>query len=168
MQVKLNQSLGTESSRKGDSFTATVINPVIAQDGFIAVPEGSLLRGRISGIRISSIPGEKSVIRLAFEDLQIRGKTYPVTASISNVVPVDKHAIPATTASTVRNAAVGAPAGAAIGAVISGGELSKIIMGGILGAGTGTVISLGAGGTEAVIPAGSTFTVRTNDQVVVR
>jgi hypothetical protein len=160
MQVKLNQSLGAESSRKGDSFTATVINPVIAQDGFIAVPQGSLLRGRISGIRNSSVPGEKSVIRLAFEDLQIRGKTYPVTASISNVVPVDKQAIPATTASTARNAAVGA--------VISGGELSKIIMGGILGAGTGTVISLGAGGTEGVIPAGSTFTVRTNDQVVVR
>jgi hypothetical protein len=168
MQAKLNQALGTASSRKGDSFTATVVNPVIAQDGFIAVPEGSLLRGRITGIHKSSIPGEQSVIRLAFEDLQIRGKTFPVTASISNVVPVDKQAIPATTASTVHNAAAGGATGAALGTVISGGELSKIIAGGILGAATGTVISLGAGGSEGVIPAGSTFTVRTNDQVIVR
>jgi hypothetical protein len=161
MQVKLNQSLGTGSSRKGDSFTATVINPVYAQDGFTAVPAGSLLRGRITGVYNSSDPGEQSLIRLAFEDLQMRGQTFPVTASISNVVPIDKQAIPASTASTVRN-------GAGVGTVLSGAELSRIVSNGILGAATGTVISLGAGGNEGVLPAGATLTVRTNDQVIVR
>jgi len=160
MQVKLNQSLSTESSRKGDSFTATVINPVYAQDGFTAVPAGSLLRGRITGIYNSSKPGEQSVIRLAFEDLQMRGHTYPVTASISNVVPVDKQTIPASTATTVRTAGVGT--------VISGSDLSRLVANGVLGAATGSVISLGPGGNEGVLPAGATLTVRTNDQVVVR
>ncbi len=163
MVAKLNQSIGTASSRKGDSFTATVINPVYAQDGFIAVPAGSLLRGRITGIHTSSIPGEQNVIRLAFEDLQIRGKTYPVTASVSNVV-VERQPTP----STARGAVTGGAAGAALGAVISGGELSKIIAGGLLGAATGTVISLGVGGSEGVMPAGSSFTARTSEDVRVR
>ena len=165
MVAKLNQSIGTESSRKGDTFTATVVNPVYAQDGFIAVPAGSLLRGRITGVHNSSIPGEQSVIRLAFEDIQMRGKTYPVTASISNVV-VEKQATPTTSPSLVRNAVAGGGAGA--GTVVSGADLSKMIAGGVLGAATGTVISLGSGGTEGVMPAGSTFTVRTNDNVRVR
>lgn len=167
MVAKLNQSIGTESSRKGDTFTATVVNPVYAQDGFIAVPAGSLLRGRITGVHNSSIPGEQSVIRLAFEDIQMRGKTYPVTASISNVV-VEKQVTPATSPSLVRNAVAGGAVGAGLGAVVSGADLSKMIAGGVLGAATGTVISLGSGGTEGVMPAGSTFTVRTNDNVRVR
>jgi hypothetical protein len=156
MLVKLNQSIGTESSHTGDTFTATVANPVVAQDAFVAIPAGSLLRGRITGIHISSNPNEQSVIRLAFEDLQIRGTTYPVRASISNVV-VERPAAGATTSPIVRNAAV-----------ISGAELSRMIAGGVLNAAVGTVISLGPGGTETGIPAGSSLTVRTNDNVKIR
>jgi hypothetical protein len=167
MDARLNQSIGTSSSRSGDSFTATVVNPVYAQDGTTAIPAGSILHGRITGVHNSTIPGEQSVIRLAFEDLQMRGRTFPVTASISNVV-VEKQQTPATTSSTVRGAVTGAAAGVLLGAVISGGELSKILTGGLLGAAAGTVISMGVGGTENVLPAGSTMTVRTNENVRIR
>ncbi len=156
MLVKLNQTLGTATSHTGDTFTATVANPVVAQDAFVAIPAGSLLRGRITGIHISSNAGEQSIIRLAFEDLQLRGQTYPVSASISNLV-VEKPIAGATTSPIVRNATI-----------ISGAELSRIIASGVLGTAVGTVISLGPGGTETVIPAGSSLTVRTSDNIVVR
>jgi hypothetical protein len=167
MDARLNQSIGTVSSRSGDSFTATVVNPVYAQDRSIAIPAGSILHGRITGVHNATVPGEQSLIRLAFEDLQMRGRTYPVTASISNVV-LERQPIGATTSSTVRGAAAGAAAGAGLGAVISGGELSRILTGGLLGAAAGTVISMGVGGKENVLPAGSTMSVRTNENVRIR
>jgi hypothetical protein len=167
MDARLNQSIGTSSSRSGDSFNATVVNPVYARDGSIAIPAGSILHGRITGVHNATVPGEQSVIRLAFEDLQMRGRTYPVTASVSNVA-LERQPTGATTSSTVRGAVTGAAAGAVLGAVISGGELSKILTGGLLGAAAGTVISMGAGGTESVLPAGSIMSVRTNENVRIR
>lgn len=63
------------------------------------------------------------------------------------------------TSSTVRSATVGAAAGAVLGAIISGGDLDRILGGGLLGAAAGTVISLGRGDVESVLPEGSTLTV---------
>jgi hypothetical protein len=168
MTARLDQSISTASSRSGDSFSATVLNPVFALDGSIAVPAGSLWHGHITGIHSSSTPGEQSLIRLAFDDVQMHGNTYPVTASISNVVVMERPAAPPTEAAVTRSAVVGAPGGAVIGAVISGAELSRILSRGLLGAATGTVISMGAGGGERGMPAGSSLNIRTNEPVRIR
>jgi hypothetical protein len=55
-----------------------------------------------------------------------------------------------------------------LGAVLSGGELNKILLGGALGAAAGTVISLGMGDTEAVLPAGTRMTLQTTQTVSLR
>jgi hypothetical protein len=167
MSARLDQSIGTASSHDGDTFSATVVNPVYAQDGSVAVPAGSILHGHVTGVHGAKIPGEQSVIRLAFDDLQMHGRTYPLTASISNVA-VEKQSTAPNSSTTTRAAVTGAAAGTVLGAVISGGELSKIITGGLLGAAAGTVISMGTGGTENVIPAASTLSVRTNEDVRIR
>jgi hypothetical protein len=61
-------------------------------------------------------------------------------------------------------AAVGAAAGAVLGAVI-GGSLKDILVGGVLGAGTGTIISLGMGDLEASLPQGTEMTLRSTTRV---
>ena len=38
MNVRLNESLGTTSSKEGDRFTATLVDPVVATNGATAVP----------------------------------------------------------------------------------------------------------------------------------
>ncbi len=166
MNIRLNQSLGTRSSREGDAFTATVIDPVIAQDGSVAVPAGATLSGHVTGLHTSNIPGEQSIIRLNFDDITLRNRTYPFGASISNVTvqnqPTNAPANP------TRGAVTGAAAGAVLGAIVSGGELSKILTGGLLGAAAGTVISMGQGGTQSVIPAGSMMTIRSSQPVSIR
>jgi len=166
MNVKLNEALGTSSSHEGDRFTATVSDPVMAQNGATAVPAGAMVFGHVSGIHAANLPTEQAVIRLAFDSLSFNGRTYPFDASISSV-NVQNQATNATTSSPVRGAATGA-AGAVLGAIISGGDLSKIISGGLLGAAAGTVISLGTGGTQSVIPAGSTMTIRSTQPVQIR
>jgi hypothetical protein len=167
MNVKVNESLGTSSSHEGDRFTAVVSDPVMAQNGATAVPAGAIVFGHVSGIHNANLPTEQSVIRLAFDSLSFNGRTYPFDASISSV-NVQNQATNATTSSTVRGAATGAAAGAVLGAIISGGDLGKIISGGLLGAAAGTVISLGTGGTQSVIPAGSAMTIRSTRTVPLR
>ena len=159
--ARLDQSIGTLSSRTGDSFSVTVLNPVFAQDGTVAIPAGSLLRGHITGIHNSTTPGERSLIRLAFDDLQMHGVTYPLTASISNIV-IERPA-PPTESSLARGTAISASATTAT--IINGAELSKILSAGLLGSATGTVIALGTGRPESVLPGGSALTVRTNEAV---
>jgi len=168
MNVQLNQTLGSTSSREGDQFTATVVNPVIAQDGSVAVPTDAMLYGHITGVHTANLPGEQSVIRLNFDNLSFNGRTYPFSGSIASV-NVQSQPTSATTSSTARSAATGAAAGAVLGAIISGGELSKIITGGLLGAAAGTVVSLGTGGgSQAVIPSGTVMEVRATQGVQLR
>lgn len=167
MNVKLNESLGTLSSHEGDRFTATVADPVSAQGGLTAVPAGATVFGHVSGLHVANLPTEQAVIRLAFDSLTFYGRSYPFDASISSV-RVENEPTVATAGSTVRGAATGAAAGAVLGAIISGGELGKIISGGLLGAAAGTVISLGVGGTQSVIPAGSRMTIRSTQAVQLR
>jgi hypothetical protein len=167
VNVKLNESLGTSSSHEGDRFTATVADPVPARGGLTAVPAGATVFGHVSGLHAANLPTEQAVIRLAFDSLTFYGRSYPFDASISSV-KVESEPTVATAGSTVRDAATGAAAGAVLGAIISGGELGKIISGGLLGAAAGTVISLGTGGTQSVIPAGSRMTIRSTATVQLR
>ena len=62
---------------------------------------------------------------------------------------------------TLRKAGIGAAAGAALCGILSGGDLDKILIGGALGAAAGTVISLGMGDVEGVLPAGTTMKLQT-------
>jgi len=163
-QATLNQSIGTTSSHVGDQFTATVSSPLIASNGETVVPAGATVTGHVTGLHSGSVVGEQSVIRLDFDRLDMNGRSYPFDASVSNVRAknqVNKNG-------ATKGAVTGAAAGAVLGAIISGGELSKIITGGLLGAAAGTVISLGMGDVQAVIPAGSSMTLTSTTNVNLR
>jgi len=167
MRVRLNESVGTRTSHEGDQFSATVTEAVRASNGVDAVPEGSMLFGRVTGLHAANVPGEHAVIRLAFDSVRIRGQSYPFDGMISDVNVTSEQTDP-TKAGVAKEAGVGAIAGAALGAIIGGAELSKIITGGLLGAAAGTVISLGTGSTQSVIPSGTRMTVRSTDTVRLR
>jgi len=167
MNIRLNESVGTVSSHEGDHFTATVAEDVRAENGADAVPSGSMVFGRVTGLHSSAVPGEQSVIRLAFDSIRVRDRVYPFDASISNV-NVSHEQTNATNSSTAKEAAVGAVAGAALGAILGGAELSKIVTGGLLGAAAGTVISLGTGANQSVIPSGTRMTIRSTETVRLR
>ncbi len=162
MNARFDQAIST-SNRDGDAFSATINDNVYATNGAIAVPAGAIVRGHITGVHSGNI-ADQNVIRLNFETLDMRGRSYPFSGSVSNVNVKN-----GASSSTVRDATTGAVAGAVLGAVLSGAELSKIVTGGLLGAAAGTVISLGTGdASTATIPAGSTVTIRSNEAVQVR
>jgi hypothetical protein len=165
LDVRLDQTLGASSSRDGDTFSATVINPLLAQNGVTVVPAGAEVYGHVTGVSKANLPGQQSVIRLDFDRLRFNGRDYPFDASVSNVNVQNQSS---TTSSTEKSAVTGAAAGAVLGAILGGGDLSKLIEGGLLGAAAGTAISLGKDAARAEIPAGSTMTLRATHDVQLR
>jgi len=166
MTARLEQSLGTKSSKVGDKFTATTTQAVVAQNGQTVIPAGATVYGHVTGLHSPTVTGEQAVIRLDFDSLAVSGRGYPFKASINSVATAGQTT--GSTSATVRAAAAGGAAGAVLGAVISGGDLDKIVAGGLLGAAAGTVISLGRGDVESVLPAGSILTVQSTESVALR
>jgi hypothetical protein len=162
--ARLDQSLGAKTSHVGDQFTATVTNAVMASNGATVVPTGSMLHGHITGLHDATGTSDRALVRLDFDSVMISNRTYPFDADVVNVSAQPQPA----TGDVAKAATAGAAAGAVLGAIIGKGDLDKIIAGGLLGAATGTVISLGMGGNEAVLPAGSTLTVHATQNVTLR
>ena len=161
--VTLDQAVGTKTSKVGDTFSATVVDAIVASNGQTVVPAGSKVYGKVTGLQDSDNVGQKAAIRLDFERININGVERPFEANITqtNLQTQNEES----RSETLKKAGIGAAAGAVLGAVIGGGDISKILGGAAIGAAAGTVISLGGGDVEAVLPAGSRMTLQTTQQV---
>jgi hypothetical protein len=164
LNVRLNQELSTAMSRVGDSFTVTVMEPLIAANGQTVVPADAVITGLVTGVGPAGEDRELAAIRLNFTRINIDGVSHPLTANIVRTqVPGDTR--PALDEQAIITAA---GVGAVLGAIL-GGDLRDMLVGAVLGAGAGTVISLGMGGAdEAVLPAGTHLTLQTVSRVQLR
>lgn len=162
LEVRLNQTLGTSSSKVGDQFTATVANPLTATNGQVVVPSGSVVYGQVTGLHASEHAGDQAAIKLNFDSLSVNGRNYPFDADVkaTNLQTTGGD----TQNETLQKAGIGAAAGAVLGAVL-GKDLKGAVIGGLLGAAAGTAISLGTGEVQAQLPAGTTMRLQTTQQV---
>jgi hypothetical protein len=165
LMVALQNELNTTTTQVGDVFTATVVEPLIAVNGQTVVPQGAVVTGMVTGVGRQRAQ-DPAVLRLNFVRIAIDNVTHPITADIVGThVPMERRADHAQHAQA---AAAGAITGAVVGTIISG-RLRDALIGGALGAAAGTIISLGVGTPdEAVLPAGTHFTVRTADRINLR
>ena len=163
INVTLDQQVGTKTSKVGDTFSATVTDAIVASNGQTVVPAGSKVYGKVTGLQDSNNAGQKAAIRLDFERININGVERPFEAKITATNLETQGADSRN--ETLKKAGIGAAAGAVLGAVIGGGDVSKIPGGAAIGAAAGTVISLGTGEVDAVLPAGSKMTLQTTQQV---
>jgi hypothetical protein len=162
--TELDNTLSAKDNKVGDRFTMTVKEDVM-NGSTILVPKGSTISGRVTGVDPISSEGDQAAIRLDFESLNINGRSHSLNAEVTDVdVGLTDRA---RSGDTRRDAAVGAAAGAVLGAVI-GGSLKDILIGGVLGAGAGTIISLGRGDVESQLPRGTDMTLRTTQRIALR
>ena len=151
LTAELDETLSTKSNKVGDRFTATVKEDV-SVSGSLIVPQGSKISGLITGIDPTDRIGDQAAMRIAFESITVNGRVHAFSADVSEVdVSLQNRA---GVGDVQEKAGVGAAAGAVIGAVI-GGSLKDILVGGVLGAGAGTIVSLGLGDVEAALPQGT-------------
>jgi hypothetical protein len=134
LRVALTDAISSDKSRPGDSFMASLAEPVVI-DGKTALEKGTKVRGMVIDAKGSARVKGRASIQLTLTEIMPAGKSLKIsTKSYSAVAESTK----------TRDAAViggGAGIGAAIGALAGGGKGALIgaAVGG--GAGTGTVLA---------------------------
>ncbi len=128
LTVKLGQAVGSKTSQTGQTFLATLAQPITVS-GTPAIPAGSTISGTVVSAKAKGkIKGEGELV-LALTSITVNGKTYSIkTATLDSTVK-----------GKGKRTAVATGGGAAGGALIGG------IAGGGKGAGIGALVGAGAG-----------------------
>ncbi|GAC1701153.1 MAG: hypothetical protein NVS9B4_03920 [Candidatus Acidiferrum sp.] len=149
VNVRLIGALSSESSRAGDSFTATLAEPLIVGDRIVAQKDARI-RGSVREAVSSGRLSRPALITLRLESVQPRSGRYPIQTG-DLTVKADSHAS--------RNVLIvggAAGAGALIGGMTGGGKGASI--GAAAGAGAGTLGAYLSGKHEIVLPAETLLT----------
>jgi hypothetical protein len=134
LRVALLDTISSDKSRPGDSFMASLAEPVVI-DGKTALEKGTKVRGMVIDAKGSARVKGRASIQLTLTEIMPAGRSLKISTKAYSAVAES---------TKTRDAAViggGAGLGAAIGAIAGGGKGALIgaAVGG--GAGTGTVLA---------------------------
>jgi len=154
-----DQRICTDSNKVGDTFTATVANPVVGSNGAV-IPAGSTVSGHVTALGASKAVGQTVTFSLAFDNLTVNGTGYPIDAAMAGTPQLPTHR---TTHATTDAAKVGggAVAGAIIGGLIGHGVKGAVI-GGAAGAAAGGGVAVATGRFDACLPQGGKLNIQLN------
>jgi len=151
--VTLDQKLGSKISQTGQTFLATVAQPVTV-GGRTAIPKGSTVKGTVvTAKEKGKIKGEGQ-LSLTLDSITVRGKTYQIqTNTLDSTIKGKGKRTAATTGG-------GAAGGALIGGIAGGGKGAGI--GALVGAGAGFIGGTFTGNKQIEIPAETPLTFATS------
>lgn len=149
LTVTVDQALGSKTSQTGQTFLATLAQPVTV-NGMTAIPKGARVTGRvITAKKKGKIKGEGQ-LSLALTSITIHGQNYAIrTQALDSTVKGKGKRTAATTGG-------GAAGGALIGGLAGGGKGAGI--GALVGATGGFVAGAFTGNKQIEIPAESALT----------
>ncbi len=78
LDASLDTPLSTESSRPGDRIRAHTAEPLLAVDGSVVAPTGTLLLGTVTGVERAAAP--RLAVRI--DGLVVAGRVYPLDAKV--------------------------------------------------------------------------------------
>jgi len=157
--VRLNDAVGTKISQSGQTFSATVAQPVEV-NGTTVIPDGAEATGTV----VTATPAGRfkggSVLQLKLDSVTINGKPHPVETSALTRSEKGKGKRTATMVGG------GAGVGALIGGLAGGGKGAAI--GAIAGAGAGTAGSAFTGNRDITLPAESVVSFKLEAPLEIR
>jgi len=149
LTVTVDQALGSKTSQSGQTFLATLAQPVTVS-GKTAIPKGSSVTGTVVSAKAKGkIKGEGELV-LSLRSITIRGQNYPIQTGTLDSTVKGKGKRTAVTSGG------GAAGGALIGGLAGGGKGAGI--GALVGAAGGLVGGAMTGNKQIEIPAESPLT----------
>jgi hypothetical protein len=152
LKVKLEDSLNSGTTHEGDTFTATLVEPVIVGDR-VVLPEGSTIEGTVTSV----VPAKKGIkesggaMTLSFDRIRTpSGGSADMAASFAQQAKSTGKK-----AGTIGGSAAG---GALLGKVL-GGSTKDAAIGAVVGGAIGTGVAAGTKGTELKLEAGTPITI---------
>lgn len=146
VQVRLNQTLDTARNRAGDTFSAVLNEPVVA-NGTVMIPKGTPFRGHLTAAKPSGRLKGRGYMTVTLDSFELNGKSYPVAASSHT----------GWTASHKKRNWGMIGGGSGFGALVGGlaGGAKGLLIGGGAGAAAGTATAMITGKKQVIMPAES-------------
>jgi hypothetical protein len=155
VEVRLAQTLDTRYMRPGDSFAATLDNPIVAGNRVI-VPRGTAFNGIIEESKSSGRFRGRAVLMMRLRSFHLNGVTYRISTAPDTAVSGNHKK---------RNLVLmggGPAAGASIGAIAAGGPGALIGAGAGAVAGTTTAFFTGKKQVKLPVESRLTFSLRSS------
>ena len=156
LDVRLGTTLSSKTAKVEQRFEATTVADV-TQNGTALLPAGSIVRGVVSAVDPADRLHRAGSLTLSFDEITVRGRSYPMRAMATNVFESGGIRDEAGTAG------IGAGAGAILGGVLGG--LKGAILGAVIGAG-GAIAA--TEGKDIELPPGSIIRIRLDSPVTIR
>ena len=169
MRVRLNQDLGSEKARVGDTFTSTLVDPVYSSGGVELAPQGSIVTGTITNVQRAQKKGTPATMDVQFVSLKLpNGYVRHINGSLTDLSSSsgsksDNEGTVTAKKTSHRKAKFiggGAAGGAVIGAIAGGGK--GLAIGAGVGAVAGAITGRVKKGSEVKVSSGTEFGVILN------
>ena len=158
LAVRLDSSLGSDTSQVEDPVRATLMEAVLVE-GTEVLPAGSVVTGVVTTAEPAGKVRGRATLAVRFRSMSVAGETSALSASLHQ-----------TAASTTKDDAkkIGIPAagGAIIGAIVAGKKGAGI--GATVGGGAGAAVVLATSGPEVRWPVGTALSIELDKAVDVR
>jgi hypothetical protein len=146
LTVRVGEALGSKTSQTGDTFLATLAQPVRVREKTV-IPAGSTVTGRVLNAKVKGRFKGQGELSLTLTNISAKGHTYSIhTGALDSTSKGKGKRTAATTGG-------GAAGGALIGGLAGGGKGAGI--GALVGAGAGLVGGAFTGNKQIEIPAES-------------
>jgi hypothetical protein len=146
LTVRVSQALSSKTSQAGQTFLATMAQPV-SVEGRSAIPSGSTVSGTVVSAKAKGKIKGAGELSLAITSITVRGHTYNITTQVLDSTTKGKGK------RTAKTTGGGTAGGALIGGIAGGGKGAAI--GALVGGGAGLVGGAAIGNQQIEIPAES-------------
>jgi len=159
LSVVLDQSVSSADSHAGDTFDATVVQPVVI-GGKTVIPKDARVKGRVVDAHAAGHLEGVPRLELALDSVEVGGKSYDIqtNASRRSGQNHNKH--------NLIFIGGGTAAGALIGGVAGGGK--GALIGSLIGAGGGTAAAAATGKKDIRLPAETRLTFQLGQPVTIQ
>jgi hypothetical protein len=159
LRLALKSAVGSDTSRVEDAVRAELRSPVVIK-GETILPAGTELTGVVTDVKDSGRVKGRARVAFRFASLSHRGERYTITTA-----PIARQAA-ASKGDDAKKIAIGAGAGAALGALLGGG--GGAAKGAALGGAGGTGVVLATKGKAVHLSPGAVVTTRLTAPLTVR
>lgn len=160
LTIRMDQRISVKTSRRGDTFTGEIVEPVLAGDGSALIPKGAPVGGVVDVSHRRGHFKGRSLLELRLTSLTLNGTGYSLA---TQDVARTKKGKGRRTAAMIGG---GSGLGMLVGGLATGGV--GLVVGGLVGGGAGAVGAGLTGNRDIDIPAESIVCFRLADDLVIQ
>lgn len=159
LTVALDKMLSSRTSQAGDTFSATVVEPILI-DGHEVIPAGSTIEGKVTEVTSAREGAGKATLAVSISALRfVTGYQTDIVGRVQEV--------PASRKTENVNVVEWSATGWPLRERILGKDTRGMVIGSIIGGGVGTVAMINKSGAQVIVPVDTPFGFKLEEPIQV-